>query len=144
MWCVAVGVCRTSQYTPDVEIPVLTYCHGGCLRDSAGKGSTSPAGDVRPPLLRRHWRVWCRRRRSSTVVFHVVPPSCDPDAMQKSITFPPRDPDVISSEITPTVYQLRSYPKGAVLFLLVCKLLSLPGLPAIVSPVVTSQPNATP
>ena len=40
-------VCQTSLCTPDVEIPVST-CHLTGVRDSAGKGLTSPVGDGRP------------------------------------------------------------------------------------------------
>ena len=56
-------------------------------------------------------RVWCRCRRSSTFVFHVFPPSCYLDAMKKSIAVLPRDPDILSPEVTPTVYQLWSYTR---------------------------------
>ena len=39
--------CQTSLCTPDVEIPVST-CRLTGVRDSVGKGSTSPVGDGRP------------------------------------------------------------------------------------------------
>ena len=45
--CVGVGVCQTSQCTPDVGILVST-CRMTDVHDSAGKGSTSPVSDVCP------------------------------------------------------------------------------------------------
>ena len=129
--------CQTSRCTPDVGIPVLT-CHLTGARDSAGKGSTSPVGDGVLHFLSTR-RVWCRCRRSSTIVFHVFPPSCYPDAMKKSITVLPRDPDILSPEITSTVYQLWSYTRVRSGLLLCVSSWSLLGLPVIVSPVTTSH-----
>ena len=59
--------------------------------------------------------------------------------MKKSITILPRDPDILSPEITPPRLSTLVVYEGAVWSPPVCKLWSLLGLPVIVSPVATSR-----
>ena len=93
-----VPACQTSLYTPDVEIPVST-CRLTGVRDSVGKGSTSPVGDGRPLVpLDTAGMV-----PLSTVVLHVVPLSCYPDTMKKGIAVLPRDPDIPRPEVTSAI-----------------------------------------
>ena len=110
--CVGVGVCQTSQCTPDVGILVSTCRMTRRVRCRHRRSVTC----VLYVLSTR--RVWCRRRRSSTVVLHVLSPSCDLYAMNKSITVLPRDPYVLSTEITPIVYQFRPDKRVRSCFLL--------------------------
>ena len=129
--------CQTSLYTPDVEIPGGDTSLGGCpwtlmVRCRHHRLTTGVL------LLLWTRRVWCRRRRSSMVIFHVVILSRYPDTVEKGITVPPCYSNISCSEISSGVQQLRpdtrmwsGPPHGHTLWF-------LPGPPASDSPIVTS------
>ena len=63
----------------------------------------SAVGVLSIPLARR---VWFRRHRSTKVLLLGIMLSCYPDTMKEGLSVLPRDPDVLCSEVSPSVQQL--------------------------------------